>query len=87
MFRGLRKLFPGGSNSKESACDAGDVRQVRFLSQEDPLEESLAAHWGILIWRILWTEESGGLQSMGSQRMGHDGTTNSLYFLPSSAVL
>ena len=57
---------------KNLPANAGDVRQVLFLSQEDPLEESLAAHWGILIWRILWTEESGGLRSIGSHRVRYD---------------
>ena len=42
------------------------------LGQEDPLEEGMAAHRSILAWRIPWTEEPGGLQSMGSQRVGHD---------------
>ena len=40
---------------------------VRFLGQEDPLEKGMAAHSSILAWRIPWTEEAGGLQSMGSQ--------------------
>ena len=39
----------------------------RFLGQEDPLEEGMATHSNILAWRIPWTEEPGGLQSMGSQ--------------------
>ena len=42
------------------------------LSQEDPLEEGMAPHSSILAWRIPWTEEPGGLQSMGSQRVRHD---------------
>ena len=42
--------------------------QIRSLGQEDPLEVGLAIHSGILAWRIPWTEEPGGLQSMGSQR-------------------
>ena len=46
--------------------------QVRSLGQEDPLEEEMATHSSILVWRIPWTEEPGGLQSMGSQRVGHD---------------
>ena len=46
--------------------------QVRSLGQEDPLEEGVAAHSSILAWRIPWTEEPGGLPSMGSQRVGHD---------------
>ena len=41
--------------------------QVRSLGQEDPLEKKMATHSSILAWRILWTEEPGGLQSMGSQ--------------------
>ena len=39
---------------------------------EDPLKEGMATHSDILAWRIPWTEEPGGLQSMGSQRVGHD---------------
>ena len=46
--------------------------QVQSLGQEDPLEEEMATHSSILAWRIPWTEEPGGLQSMGSQRVGHD---------------
>ena len=45
---------------------------VQSLGREDPLEEGLATHSSILAWRIPWTEEAGGLQSMGSQRVGHD---------------
>ena len=44
---------------------------VQPLSWEDPLEKAMAAHFGILAWRIPWTEEPGGLQSMRSQRVGH----------------
>ena len=43
---------------------------VRSLGQEDPLEKGMAAHSSILAWRIPWTEAPGGLQSMGSQRVG-----------------
>ena len=42
------------------------------LGQEDPLEEIMATHTSILAWEIPWTEEPGGLQSMGSQRVGYD---------------
>ena len=42
------------------------------LGWEDPLQESMATHSSIHVWRIPWTEEPGGLQSMGSQRVGHD---------------
>ena len=45
---------------------------VRSLGGKDPLEKEMATHSSILAWRILGTEESGGLQSMGSQRVGQD---------------
>ena len=45
---------------------------VQSLGQEDPLEKELATHSSILAWKIPWTEEPGGLQSIGSQRVGHD---------------
>ena len=45
---------------------------VRSLSWEDPLEEGMATHSSFLAWRIPWTEEPGGLQSVGSQRVGHN---------------
>ena len=45
--------------------------RVPSLGQEDPLEKGIEAHSTILAWRILWTEEPGGLQSMGSQRVRH----------------
>ena len=46
--------------------------QVLSLDQEDTLEKRMATHSSILAWRISWTEEPGGLQSMGSQTVGHD---------------
>ena len=52
--------------------DKRDEMQVQFLGQEDPLEEGPATHSSILAWRIPWTEEPGRLQSMGSQRVGHN---------------
>ena len=45
---------------------------VQSLGQEDPLEEEMATHSKILAWKIPWTEEPGGLQSTGSQRVRHD---------------
>ena len=45
---------------------------VQSLGWEDSLEKGMATHSGILAWRIPWTEETGGLQSMGSHRVGHD---------------
>ena len=46
--------------------------QIRSLGKEDPLEKGMATLSSILAWRISWTEESGGLQSMRSQRVGHN---------------
>ena len=50
--------------------------QVQSLSLEDPLEKGMATHSSILAWMIPWTEEPGGLQSLGSQRVGHNRATN-----------
>ena len=46
--------------------------QVRSMAQEDPLEEETATHSSILAWRIPWTEEPRGLETVGSRRVGHD---------------
>ena len=46
--------------------------QVQSLGQEDPLEKGMATHCSILAWRIPWTEDPGGLQPTGLQRVGHD---------------
>ena len=62
----MRLGFPGGSEGKESAYSVGD------LGREDPLEKGMATHSSILPWKILRTEESGELQSMGSQRVRHN---------------
>ena len=51
---------------------AMQVTRVQSLGQEEPLEKRRATYSGILAWRIPWTEEPGGLQFMGSQRVGHD---------------
>ena len=60
--------FPGGSAVKNSpVVQEPQEPWVRFLRQEDPLEEGMATHSSILAWRIPWTGEPGGLQSMGSQ--------------------
>ena len=65
--------FPGSSHGKESACSVGDLGWIH--DWEDPLEEGMATHSSILAWRIPWTEEAGGLQSMGSQRVWHNWVT------------
>ena len=62
--------FPGGSDCEESAYNA--ETWLRSLGQEDPLEKEMATHSSILAWRLPWTEEPGGLQSMGSQRVRQD---------------
>ena len=65
--------FPCGSAIKKPpAMQEAQEIQIRSLGQEDPLEEGMTTHFSILAWRIPWTEEPGGLQSMGSQRVGHD---------------
>ena len=61
--------FPGDSNGRESTCSSGNPDS---LGQEDPLEKGVAAHSSILAWEIAWTEERGKLQSMASQRVGHN---------------
>ena len=63
-------VFPNGSVVKN--LPAVPETQVRSLGQEDPMEEEMATHSSVLAWEIPWTEETGGLQSMGSQRVRHD---------------
>ena len=63
-------IYTYGSDGKESAFSAGDW--VPSLGLEYPLENGMATNSSILVWRILGTEESGGLQSMGLQRVRHD---------------
>ena len=60
----------GGSNSKE--FPAVQETSIQSLGWEDPLEKGMATHSSTLAWGIPWTEEPGGLRSMGSQRVGHD---------------
>ena len=61
--------FPGGSVVKN--LPAMQEMWVRSLSRKDSLEKEMATHSSILAWEIPWTEEPGGLQSIGSQRVGH----------------
>ena len=67
-----QKGFPGGSASEESMCTAAQETPVRSLGREDPLEKEMESYSSILAWRIPWTEEPGRLQSMGSQKVGHN---------------
>ena len=62
--------FSGGSEVKNQL--AMQETRVRSLGQEDPLAEEVATHSSILAWRIPWTEEPGGLQSTGVQRVRQD---------------
>ena len=62
--------FPGGSGAKNLPASAGDLSSIP--GREDPLETETAFLSSILAWRIPWTEETGGLQSMGSKRIGQD---------------
>ena len=62
--------FPGGSDGKASACNAGDPGLIPGSGRA--LEKEMATHSCILAWKIPWMEEPSGLQSMGSQRVGHD---------------
>ena len=65
--------FPAGSVLKNHLSkQEPQEMQIRSLGQEDPLEEKMATHSSILAWEIAWTEEPGGLQSMGWQRVGCD---------------
>ena len=61
--------FPGGASGKETASQCRRGKRVQSLSRENPQEEGMAIHSSVLAWRIPWTEEPGGLQSMGSQRV------------------
>ena len=60
--------FPGGSDGKESACNTGDQAWIPRSGRS--LGKEMATHSSILAWRIPWTEELGGLQSMESQKSG-----------------
>ena len=62
--------FPGGSELKASASNAGDLGSIPGLGRS--LEKEMVTHSSILAWRTPWREELGGLQSMGSHREGHD---------------
>ena len=78
---GFNLHFPDGLprwlSGKESASQWRKTQEtwVRFLGQEDPLEEEMATHYSILAWEITWTEEPPGLKSMGSQRVRYSWAT------------
>ena len=65
--------FPGDSVVRNSPATAGDARDLGWIpGLEDPLEKEMATYSSILAWKIPWTEEPGGLQSMGLQRVRDD---------------
>ena len=67
------RCFPDGPVAKNPPADTGDTRdKVSVPGQEDPQEDEMTTHPRILAWKSLWTEEPGGLQSIGLQRVGHD---------------
>ena len=60
--------------AKKFACEEGDLDSIP--GQEDPVEKGMTTHSAIPAWKIPWAEDPGGLESMGSQRVGHDWETN-----------
>jgi len=75
-----KKGFPSGSVVKNPPANARQCSSwgLRSLGWGDPLEKDMATHSSILAWKIPWTEDPGGLQSMGQQRVGHDLATESM---------
>ena len=73
-----KRGFPGGSDGKDYA--AMQETQVQSLSREDLLENGVATHSNILTWRIPWTEEPGGLQSLGDAQSQLNCVTNTFTF-------
>ena len=68
-----------GSDGKESACKAGGLGLFDPWVGEIPWRREWLTHSSVLAWRILWMEEPGGLQSMESQRVGHNQVTNTVF--------
>ena len=65
--------IPGGAVVKNPPANAGDTRDPGSIpGPKDPLEKEMATHSSILAWKTAWTEEPGGLQSKGSQRVRHN---------------
>ena len=66
--------IPGGTSGEELACRCRRHKRLGFNPwvRKIPLEEGMATHSSILVWRMPWTEEPGGLESMGSQRLRHN---------------
>ena len=75
-FKELPKGFPSLVAQRLKCLPAMRVTRVRSLGREDPLEKEMATHSSFLAWEIPWTQEPGGLQSTGSQRVGQDWPTS-----------
>ena len=73
LTRRIAWSFPGSSVVKNPPANAGDVGSIP--GSEDPLEENMATHSSVLAWEIPWTEDPGGEQTIGSQRVGLDWVT------------
>ena len=71
---GLFLVFLGGASGSQTVKRLSTMQeaQVRSLGWEDPLEKEMAIHSSTIAWKIPWTEKPGRLQSIGSQRVGHD---------------
>ena len=78
-------FFPGGSEVKAFACNVGDLGSIPGLGRSPG--EGNGNHSSILAWWIPWTEEPGGLQSTGSQRVGHDWATSLHFTLGNTDIL
>ena len=72
--------MPSSGAQRLRRLPAMQETRVRSLGREDPLVKEMATHSSTLAWRIPWREEPGGLQSMGSQRVGHDWATSLFHF-------
>ena len=76
LFRNIRhhRVIAGGSDGKESACNAGNLGSIPGLGRS--LDKGMATNSSILAWKIPWTEEPGGLQFMWSQKVRHSWVSN-----------
>ena len=73
--RSLAGYSPWGCKKSDTTANVGDIRDMGSVfpwGQEYPLEEEMATHSSIFVWKMLWTEEAGGLWSIASQIVGHD---------------
>ena len=82
----LLHLVSSSSSSSQLPAICNSRDRVPSLGREDPLEKEMATHSSILAWRIPWTGEPGGLQSRGSQRVGHDWVANTQTHVVSSVA-